>query len=303
MKRFLIHTILFAILVSLALLAGEYLISIQPNPYKIKHQYLTEKPHNVDCLILGSSHAFYGIKPEYISQKAFNCANISQNFEYDNILLRKYAPNMPNLKTVIVPISYFSFFDKNFEQGEEPERITDYKKYMDVNIYPDYSKYNFELSNMSIYSGKLKCVFKDQILIECDSLGFGLGYDVERRSPTWDIEDAHKAVKRHTAADMSMLEYNYTHLCHILDYCKERSIRAILITTPTYHEYYDNLNGNQLNKMYEIIDSVVGKYDIEYHDYLRDNRFYDDDFYDGDHLSSVGAIKFSQILNLDLEIR
>lgn len=299
MKRFLKHTTIFAILVLLTLLAGECLISSQPNPHKLKHHFMAELSSNVECVILGSSHTFYGIRPELLSQNAFNLANISQNFEYDNILLRKYADRCDKLKAIILPISYFSFFDKDFEHSDEDWRITSYKKYMDINLYPDYSKYNFEFSNLPIYSGKLKCALKGQMPIECDSLGFGLGYDISHRSHTWK-EEVGTAIDRHTAPDMSMLEYNIKHLRLILDFCEKRAIKVILITTPTYHSYYNGLNSGQLNKMYEVTKMIADEYQLPYIDYLRDNRFTDDDFHDGDHLSTSGAAKFTQILNNDI---
>lgn len=296
MKFFLTYTAFFATSVILALLLGEYIITRQPNPYKYKHQYMTENAAEVESLIFGSSHSFYGINPQYFESPTFSLANISQNFEYDNILLRAYAPKCVKLKNIILPISYFSFFDKDYEHSDESFLITYYKKYMNINIYPYYSKYNFEFTHFTLYSNKIKSIIKGKQPIECDEKGFGLGYHLERRSDKWK-ENVKDVIARHTASDDSMLEYHLTHLRSIIEYCNSMNLRIILVTTPTWKGYYQNLNKAQLEKMYSTISVLKKEYNFEYYDFLCDERFGDNDFFDADHLSTDGAEKFSRIIN------
>lgn len=296
MRRFLKYTSLFAAMVIAALLAGEYIITLQPNPYSCKHRWMAGNASSVECLVLGSSHTFYGIDPAHIGYRTFNMANVSQNFEYDNILLRKYAPQCVNLHTVVIPVSYFSLFDKDLENGGESWLVTNYEKYMDTGLYPFCSRYKFELSHFPMYRNKLKGILKGVQPVECDTNGFGIGYSVERRSSNWK-DDVHIAVERHTAPDAGMLEYNTGHLCRILDYCREMGLRAVLVTTPVWHGYHEALDSVQLEKMYAVAGMLVAKYGVEYYDFMCDGRFADDDFFDGDHLSTGGAAKFSKILS------
>ena len=111
------------------------------------------------------------------------------------------------------------------------------------------------------------------------------------------IDDVHIAVERHTAPDAGMLEYNTGHLCRILDYCREMGLRAVLVTTPVWSGYHEALDSVQLEKMYAVAGTLVAKYGVEYYDFMCDGRFADDDFFDGDHLSTGGAAKFSKILS------
>jgi lysophospholipase L1-like esterase len=104
----------------------------------------------------------------------------------------------------------------------------------------------------------------------------------------------------HTENDRRYLEENLSNLTGILEFCKARSVRVVLVTTPTYHTYYDNLDAGQLGEMHSTIDSLKQQYHIEYYDYLKDTRFVADDFWDGDHLSDVGAEKFTKILKGDI---
>lgn len=96
------------------------------------------------------------------------------------------------------------------------------------------------------------------------------------------------------------IECGYRKLEQIIKLCKEKEIRLVLITTPCWHSYYDNLSDNQLNKMYSIIHELQQKYDLPYFNYLKDKRFTEEDFFNGSHLSDVGEKKFTIILNKDI---
>lgn len=82
-------------------------------------------------------------------------------------------------------------------------------------------------------------------------------------------------------------------LCKILELCNEANANLILITTPTWHTYYESLDQRQLAKMYEVIDDFQRKNpDVMYYNFMADERFAADDFYDCDHLSNLGRISF-----------
>ena len=87
----------------------------------------------------------------------------------------------------------------------------------------------------------------------------------------------------------------------IAEFCKKRNIQLILITTPCWHSYYERLHQDQLTKMYEITHRFQKEYDLLYFDYLKDPRFHIKDFYNNSHLSDIGAIKFTEILNEDIK--
>lgn len=52
--------------------------------------------------------------------------------------------------------------------------------------------------------------------------------------------------------------------------------------------------------MYQIIDSMRQRYNLTYKDYLKDTRFTAEDFWDSDHLSDIGAEKFTRLLQTDI---
>ena len=302
MKRFILQSLLFAVITGAILIAGEYAVRTVPNPYGYKHRWMLQNGNTVETLFLGSSHIYYGISPECWEGASFNLANVSQGFKYDYILLSRYADACPSLRSVVLRVSYASFFDAEFEDSDEWWYAINYKLYMDVNLHSDFSKYNYEMAYFPIYVRKVKSFLSgNKSLLECDSLGLGLDFSSANKSAEW--ESADKAVKRHTAADWRAVDDNRFWLREIASYCRARDIDLILVTTPTWNTYYNSLDDRQLCKMYEIIDDILSEYDnVSYFDYLKDPRFEASDFYDCDHLSAdIGARKFTRILRKDID--
>lgn len=292
MKQFILYTTSILAILLGTLFIGEYLIRQIPNPYKIKHQQIIQHANEIETIFLGSSHTYFGISPKYIPN-SFNLANSSQNFKYDYFILKKYGQLCKRLKTVVLPISYFSFFDKGFENTDNWWCAISYKIYMDCPWHSDFSKYNLELAHRSVYIGKLKSLFNKQQRNTCDNLGWGTNYTLNTKTKTWDTTDAKAAAQRHTAKDWTHIDENLMYFRKIASFCQSHSISLIIITTPTWHCYYELLNQKQLNKMYALIKDLQKEYKFPYYNYLKDSSFIADDFYDSDHLSDVGAKKFT----------
>lgn len=303
MRRFITYTSLFGLIVLLTLMSGEHIVRSLPNPYKHKHQWMLNNASEVECLIMGSSHTYYGVIPTNFLPNTFSLANVSQNPKYDYLLLEKYIPMCHKLHSVVVPVSYVTFFDKSLEEGDEWFYAINYKLYMDIDEHPNWSRYNFELSNRPVYSGKLQTYFSGKPLPTCDSLGFGLDYALAAKDHALWEKNAYMTVDRHTADDGEMCSENETYLRRIAQLCCDNGIRLVLITPPTWSAYYKSLDKKQLDKTYELINEICHDYALPYFDYLKDPRFHEDDFYDCDHLSDIGAKKFTTILRNDLAER
>jgi hypothetical protein len=138
-----------------------------PNVYNNKKDYILNNGKSIEALILGSSHAFYGINPIEIKHyKAYNFAFPSQTIFLDKEILKKYSGQLTNLKVIVIPISYFSLFS-SMDKGLENWRLKNYNLYLDIQT-PKKIEYNFE-----IFNGKLK----DNII------KFGLYYGKNYFSP------------------------------------------------------------------------------------------------------------------------
>jgi len=303
MKKFLRYCALFALPILIAALPVEYIIRQVPNPYKYKYEWMQRNAEDVEVLVFGSSHTFYGIRPEFFDGKAFSLANVSQGIRQDLFLLKYWADRYKQLKTIIVPISFSSWFGHGLEYGTESYRCRYYKIYMDCDLYSDWSLYNLELSDMRTALGKLGKYISNGNDLGYDKYGWGDTYKLaEKKMAKWnDGTEAEAAVKRHTVKNWDYIEMNYEQMKDIAEFCKSHGVQMVLITTPCWHSYYDNLNKEQLSKMYELTHRFQKEFDVPYFDYLKDPRFKADDFYDSNHLSDIGAIKFTKILDKDIK--
>ena len=302
MRKFIKYGLFFLLPLIMIVVIMEVALRQVPNTYKYKYDWMQNNADDVELLIFGSSHAFFGIRPNVFEQKVFNLANVSQGIAQDIYLLKKWSDKYKRLKTVIVPISFSTWFGKGLENGSESYRCRYYKIYMDCDLYPDFSLYNFALYDMGTAKKNLRSLLEHKTEIGCDKYGWGTDYKLKNKNiETWSNgEEADAAVKRHTAKDWEAIGRNTAIIKEIADFCKSHNIRLVLITTPCWHSYYSQLNQRQLDKMYELTHALQKEYNLQYFDYLKDSRFIADDFYDSNHLSDVGAEKFTKILKMDL---
>ena len=86
----------------------------------------------------------------------------------------------------------------------------------------------------------------------------------------------------------------------IIEKCKEKSIKVILITTPFKKEYNNFFKEDLLkNNFYDNIEKIRRKYNLLYFDLSHDYKNFDEerDFRDYDHLNEEGSKKFMEILD------
>ena len=81
------------------------------------------------------------------------------------------------------------------------------------------------------------------------------------------------------------------------EFCNQRNIKLILVSTPVYHTYRENIDKEQFNTTHEIINSFIDNHsNCYYFDWFDDVDFSADDFYDADHLNESGAEKLTKKL-------
>lgn len=294
MKLFLKKILWFSLLVLGLLFIGELVVRSIETPYRYKADWLRENGDKVKILVLGSSHTYYGIIPSVLGDSVFNLANISQTPEYDLALLKTFHSDMPNLETVIVPISYFTFRDPALEDMDHGLCVQ-YKVGMGLPLHSDFSLYNLCITDFKSYAGRLRNLIMPQELNICDTLGFGLGFDLAHREPNWK----EKAVDR--AHDLTQIlpgrpEKVENVIKELVSYCKEKNIELIFITTPVITEFSSAIDRKQYEEMREKIRGLRENCNMKYYDFFMSDNFKDEDFHDSDHLSDIGARKLSLML-------
>lgn len=243
---------------------------------------MSQHADSLNTLILGNSHCMSGVNPLYLTNSAFNFANSSQDLERDYFVLTKYENMYNNLKCVILSFSYCTLQDRM--DNTDKSRLKYYGIYMGYEKY----KYSVEITSSITYE-KIKDYLK-----EGTSQYSPLGFRVNKFSKDNLEVSGIKAAKRHTLNNRKDLDDNLKYLHKIIQFCEDKQIQLILVTTPTWHSYYEHLDKNHEN--------------VFYFNFLKDDRFNDNDFKDGDHLSEEGAEKFTKILKdsirhkLDIEL-
>ncbi|WP_310557324.1 hypothetical protein [Flavobacterium sp.] len=297
MKVFLKNVFLFVFPLLLLGFGSEVLIRKIPNDYLYKKESLDKCAKNIEVLFLGNSHFFYGVNPAFIQKKSFNAACASQSLNFDFEIMKKYQNDFKNLKYIVLPIDYLSLFT-TIEKSKENWRVKNYNLYFDIN-------YNYALEdNSELFSNNLKTNFKKlkyyyikkQNTLTTTSLGWGNGFDSKNNQDL--IKSGKESAIRHRSDDVDIFNQNIVILKSIVEFAKTNHIQLLLISSPVYKTYIDNLNPYQMNKTIQVAKDLDERYkNVKYINWMNNKAFVKSDFYDADHLNNIGAEKLSKKLN------
>ena len=118
------------------------------------------------------------------------------------------------------------------------------------------------------------------------------------------IQNAQTRYDRHFGGkEEYFLPERIEELREIIIYCQEHNITPVLITTP-FSKYYSELVSDEfLQEFYDTIHTIADDTQVNYYDYSRDPRFYEnlELFSDPDHLTEDGALYFTDLLWDEIE--
>lgn len=258
---------------------------------------MQENSNRLKTLILGSSHAYAAVNPEMLDS-AFNLANSSQRLEYDYFLLTRYYKHCKNLKNVILTIDCYNMFLPAYEEGASDwNRVIYYHIYMGNTKHHFFSKYSWELGCNTMLLSKLKSLIKyainGKIDIQCDSLGMSTSYRIENKRKDDMGNDYSFALWKDT--NVGTFSYNAFYLQKIADFCEANNIHLIAITPP----FGDSFRAYAPQSMMRMFRHEVRKVQrnhltFEYQDLASDSSFVEEDFFNANHLSDLGAEKLTK---------
>ena len=303
---------IFLLLLPFLLLAGytEYRLSRMPNSFSLKKSAVAKMAPSTKILILGSSHALFGIDPGELSLPAFNLANVSQSLYYDSRLLDQFLHKQPHLQAVVVDISYFSidfsmaltredwrryFYSRYF--GIPPEGQDDapwWREDFDIRRYSLIGLYGVERSFKF-----LRHNFEDRELDTLQPSGWEIG-PAGRHSPLDDQAGKERVRLHETMMDPALESLNFSYLRRMEEATTAAGGTLLLVTTPVYPSYAAHMDRQHYQQMREQLRNFCAENGCHILDYLNDPRFTADDFFDTDHLNVNGARKLSRILDQDM---
>jgi hypothetical protein len=294
---------LLTFLIPIIIIGGfmEFMLRQIPNVYRYKSNYLNKNSNKIEVLFLGSSHSFFGLNPVYTKKRSFNASHVSQTLDYDLAILKKYKNKWSSLKYIVLPISYFSLFEK-IESSKEAWRTKDYCIYYKITS-SKYLPYYTEILNGQLVTNFKRLYsfyWKKSDNISCNELGWGTSFSSKSSKDL--IESGVEAAERHSIIGDQYFEEMISMLDSIIDFAKKHKSELILFTPPAFKSYRDNLNQSQLNRTTQAVINIVNKSNnCSYFNLIEDKSFTDDDFYNADHLNEIGAkkltLKIDSIIN------
>ncbi len=314
MKQFLHKILIFFIIPVVFILIFDNWLRNQNSAYKEKYCAVLKDKDSIEVLILGNSHACYGVDPNSFFQYAYNLANVNQSLYFDKRITLTLLDKLANLKYVFISIDYHSLYFS--DQGLR--NIWSYYgngvKYKDTDyslsvISPFLFGYTpkFAISMLKkTISNKLK--YKDTKILDFD-VEEGVDISKPMRKGFLDFEGVNESAfgeKFYTARARAFNNVvkesneNVEILTDLEDFIKIlvcNDIVPILFTPPTFHDYNDYLDYNFIKKNNADIQKICAKYDLEYFDFMDSPLFSKDDFNSCDHLNRQGAKKFGRLLD------
>ena len=302
--RLLLKVLLLLFPLFLILFYWESQLRRIPNSYNFKRWNLEKNLDTLEILVTGSSHALYGINPDYFSCKGFNLANISQSMYYDAELALKYIDRLPKLKAVLITISYFSFGYK-LEICQESWRSYYYNyfwgiksgslKWDDPKMHSLISLYSLRLTQ----SYALKN-FKVNLAQDYQTNGWMRSEKIGTVSAINDSTGKERADLHTKNMRFDVFDENRDNLERLLRKLRKKGIASFFVIMPVYNTY-EKFTDPAINKRnHELIEYFLKKYEIRCFDYSNDTRFEIKDFANNDHLNYMGADKLSKIINQEI---
>lgn len=264
------------------------------------------KDSSLDIVVLGSNAPKFAF--DFSDVESYACANWaigSETFEYDFIVLKKFAGKLNVGATVIWPVCPGKFF---LDKYKSKSAFIKYYGLLSREEFPDYSNrqyitdYKFPLI---FYPKRIKRLIKDvkpdtrldsnhnpmsAAEIENDASWWihgcwnpEFGIDIEHMAPL--SEKNRKAV-----------EYNISMLKKAIGFCRQRGLHIIFAYLPLTKQLGGYFSTDYVEtQMMRYVKEAVGDNDIPLADYMRDERFQNTDYYiNSFFMNRTGARKFTK---------
>lgn len=301
MKKFLIElaAILSGCLILLIIVNFAYCNLKKTETETDKFAYM---PESIKVCNVGSSHGKNSFDySQYEDMGCFNFGLTSQRFQYDYRLLENYSDRLEEGAIVFIPFSYFSIWGTADELRDDFDSMNNrYYRILPPRLIINYDPWvdicEHYLPVLSAYDDMID-VFKDAILGDGANSSF---YEKEIDFDK-DSEDAYAAqvlAYRDENGERIVNEDRVRALSDIINLCKEKGARPVLITTPLTYVFTDKIKERDpefLEDFYKTAHEIADENGIEYYDYSMDDRLCGntDYFIDSHHLNSDGAKLFT----------
>jgi hypothetical protein len=306
LRKFLGRLALFSLPLLLAAGALELGLYRVVSYYQRKSASFDRQLANMELLVLGTSQADYGIDPEAFARPAFNLAMPSQSPVVDAQLVARYLPQLSRLKTVILPIDYFTVAHLN-AGGIEHWRNHYYIRYFGIAGDGGWR------DRWSIRNYSLLALYTPRVALDFALQGFQVNMALPQHDSGWDEqgeglqappaaeEISALLARQHSMMSLAFVERNRAALDGMIRALRARGVKVLLVSLPISSGYRAALEGRYVAAQDDTVAAFRARFGLPYFDHRSDPRFETRDFLDPDHLSGPGARKFSRILAKEVE--
>ncbi len=285
MKKFVLRFTKFIALISflLLLIGGFNWYVINQNQYKPDGQ----------TLIVGDSHVMCGINPKILGN-ASNVAQYKEIYFESYFKLKKLLEKQQGLKTVILgctPHNFSAFNDKKLVK--EGTATVHFERYYAMVNYQDWQEIDHNIKK------KRLTYFKKIFLLPSLKHQAHIGH-FDKRKPGLGKSKLNKIVKRHFIDDdekeHGVSKISDLYLEKIVDLCKSKGIRLVLLATPVHQEYYSAIPDHIRKEYQRQKEKYASHENVKILDFQQ-REYPDEMFTDHDHLASQGAKDFTRFLS------
>lgn len=249
-----------------------------------------------DAIVTGISYTQNGFSSDRSNARAMKFCFASQDLFYDYHLVKYLLENakekMAKVKYVLIGISYYSFqYDMSLSSMKSR-----------VKLYYDAIKLKHNLKDDSILKDddRIDSEIADKLLKRNKNNSIEINWT--KKNNVSNLKNKYEIGKVQAEKDCNK---NYPgtvkeNIQIINDYLKmliDNNIKPIVVVFPASKYYTKYFSQRIENEFHSIIKDLQDKYEFQYIDYFRIDKFDDEDFVDVSHLSGKGATKFTQMLN------
>ncbi|MEP6711607.1 MAG: hypothetical protein ABJA37_04280 [Ferruginibacter sp.] len=248
---------------------------------------------NINIMVCGDSHTESAVNDE-ILQHSINISHSSEPYFYTYNVIKTLINNNPRINTIIMGYSFHSL------SGSYDVAI--FKEEFTKTMYPDYlpildARSISTLVSKNIYGisrsipNVLKNMFYSILNKPSNVASYPfIGHYYKSRNSNINDSTINKAIMRHyykkDSAECEFSAIQEEYLKQIIQFCNNRNIKLILLSTPVSKGYYDKIPIKFVNNYY--LKASEFKQQANLLD-LHDLKLSKECYGDGDHINEYGA--------------
>mgnify|MGYP000253534795 CR=1 FL=1 len=300
-RKFFIQLCVFLIPVIIGYAIIENYTRNLPLSPKIISEFYKTHQNDIEVLVLGASQNRDAINPEFLSQKTLNIAFPDQDYYVSSKLLEHLGPTLPSLKIVVVPITYGHF--ETAPNQKETWKNSMYRHYFGATISEEFTYFKDNLLYISFpnyYSTKIREHRNGKSNEDYNQYGYNrnlnnsLFYKFKYDSLTIAKQSVHITPIK---PNPEFIPENAEKLEAIVAFCAKQNYQVVLLETPTTARFKKQRIPEVLHRKDSILELITSRYDIHYINGDSKNEYSIKDHRDNNHLSTLGAEKFTKRLN------